>query len=537
MTVKTNAYTTAIETIHAPSSAIENALKAAKCPKKKSRHLLPIGIAAAIAAAVIGMVLIYGVYIEPKAQLILDSGESVTVTLNSRGKVLEAKGYPALGGKSAEEAIEAIVNKMMEDDKLTKDENTLIIGTSGNDLSPEQAAECVNGAFDDAGFDGCTIAIAVENDIKTQRRQSATRACVINLLNTYEPTFSVENLSKLTSNELGLLLVKNIQNEDILITGAPSESAYIGFDGAMQKALRLSEFRENELSDASVVYSVYHGRLIYLVRLNAGDNSEAYFINAITGATEEAVKASSKEIDKVVNEAIGKPSPVQDPTQYPTDTVVAPSAAPFTDAAPIDDEANTDSKPFVDDPTTGVQATEKFADQPTSSLHTQAATTAESADYKTIPVTLTELSFVVASPSDNAREIAYQTLFEGQFLEDRRGEKTNGGEMAVITNSSQLRAFLKEHDYRFTDHQGHTLNDRYDSDYFKTHFILASACTVSDASYYTTVTRLCSDGGMIYTENSLSYGAARSGEYFCHTLSLYGVSRSEASSALPITVY
>ncbi len=535
--MKTNAYTTAIVAIHAPSSAIDNALKAAKSPKKKNRHLLPIGIAAAIAAAVIGMVLIYGIYIEPKAQLILDSRESVTVTLNSRGRVLEAKGYPTLAGQSAEEAIEAIVSKMIEDEKLTKDENTLIVGTSGSDLSPEQAVECVNGAFDDAGFDGCAIAIAVEDDIKGKRRQSAARACVINLLNTYEPTLSVENLSKLTSNELGLLLIKNVQNDDIFITGAPSESAYIGFDGAMQKALRLSGFRENELSDASVVYSVYHGRLIYLVRLNAGDYSEAYFINAITGATEEAVKASAEEIDKVVNEAIGKPSPVQDPTQNPTDTVVAPSAAPFSQAATVNDEANTDSKPPVDDPTTGVQATEKAADQPTSSLQTQAATAAESADYKTIPLTLRELSFVVTSPPDNAREIEYQTLFEGQFLEDRRGEKTNCGEMAVISNSTQLRAFLDEHGYRFTDRQGHTLNDRYDSDYFKTHFILASACTVSDASYYTTVTRLCSDGGMIYTENSLSYGAAHSGEFDCHTLSLYGVNRSQASSALPITVY
>lgn len=535
--MKANAYSTAIEKIHAPSSAVEDALKYAKSRKRDKRKLLPIGIAAAVAAAVLGMVLIYGVFVAPRSQIILDSRESVTVTLNSRDRVLSAKGYPALGGKPAEEAIGIIVNEMIGDKMLTKDENTLIVGTSGSaDLSPRQAAEYIDGAFDDAGFDGCTIAIAVESGAKTPHGQSATRACIVNLLNSYDPSLSVGNLSNLSTNELGLLLVKNIHNDDIVITGAPSESAYIGFDGAMQKALKLSGFRENELSDASVTYSVYHGRLIYLVRLNAGDNSEAYFINAISGATEEALKASAKEIDRVVKEAINKPSPAQNPTQEPTDTVAAPSAAPFTETATVADEAYMDSRSPLD-PTMGEQASEEASDKPTTSPQTQAATAAESADYKTVPVTLKELSFVVASPPDSAKEIGYQTLFEGQFLEDRRGEKINSGEMAVITDSGQLRAFLGEHNDAYTDKNGHTLTDRYDSDYFKTHFILASACTVSDASYYTTVTRLCSDGGMIYMENSLSYGAARSGEFYCHTLSLYGVSRSEASSALSLTVY
>lgn len=531
-----NAYTIAIEKIHAPSSAVENALKYAKSPAEGRRRLRPVAIAAAIAAAVLGTFLIYGVYIAPKSQIILDSRESVTITLNSRGNVLSAQGYPALGGKTEQEAIETVIEEMIGSDALTKEENTVIIGVSGNsDTTPGQLAEYANDVFDNSGFDGCTIAIVVDTNTQTQRRKSATQACIINLLNTYDPTLSVENLSGLSTNELGLLLVSRVHSGDIVVTGAPSESAYIGFDGAMQKALRLSGFRENELSDISVTYSVYHGRLIYLVRLNAGENSEAYFINAISGATEQAVKASAEEIDRVVKEAIGKPSPAQQPTQEPTYAAVTPSTAPFTEMTVIPDEAHTDNKPPVDEPTEA-QATERPEDTPTTSPQTQAATAAESATYKTVPVTLKELSFVVASPPDSAKEIGYQTLFEGQYLEDRRGERINVGEMAVIANSSQLKAFLGEHDYAYTDKNGHTLSDRYDSDYFKTHYILASACTVSDASYYTTVTRLSADGGNLYTENSLSYGAARSGDFYCRTLSLYGVSRS-AGIPQNLTVY
>ena len=41
---------------------------------------------------------------------------------------------------------------------------------------------------------------------------------------------------------------------------------------------------------------------------------------------------------------------------------------------------------------------------------------------------------------------------------------------------------------------------------------------------------------MIYMENSLRYGPAHSGEFYCHTMSLYGVSRS-AGIPESITVY
>ena len=546
--MKTNAYTTAIQRIHAPSSTVEKALQNAKerdfdRAEEVNRRPFPIkrvAIAAVIVLTMIGAIAVYGIFVAPTSQICLDSRESVTVTLNSRGKVLSADRYSTLVGKTAEKAIETIVKEMIDDGMLSKDENTLIVGISGNGtISPDLAAECVNDAYEDSGFDGCTIAMSIHKDFEAKRQKSMARACIINLLNTYEPSLSVENLSDLSVNELGLLLVKTIHNNDIVVTGAPSESAYIGFDGAVEKALMLSGIKEIELSDISVAYSIYHGKLIYLVRLNAGGNSEAYFINALTGATEQAIKAPAKDIDKAVEEAIQTP-PKQEPTETPTYSEVVPTIMPVTQSptVPVTEEKTDSAQPPLEDTTNAPEFTEPTVApnyDPTTApiIPTQTPTTAE---YPCISITLKELSFVVLSPPQSAVAVGYQTHFEGQYIEPRKGDKINSGEVAVITDYNQFLAFLKKNPYAFTDNNGSPLTNTYTAEYFKTHFILASACTVSDASYYTTVTELSSVGGMIYMENSLSYGPAHNGIFYCHTLSLYGVSRS-AGIPKNLTVY
>ena len=549
--MKKNLYTTAVHAVHAPSSAVEKALQYAKenasvSAEEKIRRSFPIrrlAIAAAIVLTMIGAAVIYGIFVAPASQICLDSRESVTITLNSRGKVLSAPGYPELNGESAEEAVKAIAGEMIRSGSLTAEDNTLILGVSDNaSLTPRQLADCAQETFDKEAFYGCILALAFGKNTNVRYRQSPSRTCLIELLHSYDSSLSVESLKALSGNSLCLLL-KDIRSDRLFITGTPSESAYIGFDGALQKALALSGFRENELSDISVIYSVYHGKLIYLVRLNAGEISEAYFINAVTGATEQAIKTPAKDIDKAVEEAIDTP-PVQNPTEKPTFAAAVPTVAPITqaptifaavsptqeDLPPSEESTNTPAytvptaKP-VNDPTTA----------PT--IPTQAPTIAEPAEYPSIPITLMELSFVVLSPPESAAEIGYQTLFEGQYIEPRNGDKTNSGEVAVITNYTQLQAFLKKYPYAYTDQNDKTLSSTFNTEYFNTHYLLISACTVSDASYYTTVTKLSSDSGMIYMENSLRYGPAHSGEYCCRTLSLYSVSRNEASPDLSITVY
>jgi len=486
-----------------------------------------LSIAAAFIALTITSVVIYSIFITTDSRIWLDSRESVAITLNSRGNVLSASGHPELSGVSAEQAVTEITKDMISTGALSKAENTLIIGS--DDLSDRVRLALVKSAqdsFSSYGFDGATVSLSCS--------EPGAKAAVIELLSDCDENFTHEGLKGLSANELNLLLHgSDIDKGSVGLTGFPSQVKYIGFDRAASKAMALSDLSESEMTDISISYTVYRSRLVYLVRLNAGDKSEAYFINAASGATEHTIKAPSDRIDDELKTVVD--SPTESPTHSESSAAAAPvyetlSASP-TDCAsePTEDIHPTAEHMQTEPPTATVS--------PTASPPTQASTEPLSAEYISIPITLKELAFVTDIPPENAHDVHYQTLFEGQFIEPRDSERINCGEVAKITNSIQLKNFLADHNYIYTNKNGSALKSVFTEEYFKNKFIIASACTVSDASYYTTATHLTADDDKMFLENSLSYGTAHSGEYYCRMLSIYAVDRSLLSPDLKLTVY
>lgn len=528
--MKINLYTKSLQEIHAPSSAVDNALRYAYSGvRSETRRTIPfkrLAIAASIVIIAVGIWAIYGMFIMPTSVITLDSRESVTITLNSRGNILSADSYSELSGKSASSSVSAITEDMLNRNVLSEDENTVLVGISGTaQQNAAQIADSITDTFDAHHFDGCCITVIGED--------ADPKLSLIRTMEDDDPALSGEELRKLSVNDLCLLMLNSgVRSDTVLVSGTPSESAYIGFDGAVAKALTLSNLTQEELVDLSVSYSIYHGRLIYLVRLNAGDTGEAYFINAVSGATEQAIKAPSDKIGQEIEKAIDRSHTAADPTT----ATQAPVVVDATEAVDATSSTDSPNMPPLEEPTDN--RPDDSSTIPTIPIiPTELPTTSYSDKYRSTPVTLTQLSFVTLSPPDTAAEVGYKTLFEGQYIEPRSGDKVNGGAVAVITDRGQLQQFFSDNHLRYTDKNGGSLTNDFTDEYFKTRYLIASTCTVSDASYYTTITDLKSDGDMIYMENSLTYGASKSGEYLCHTLSLYELNRSAASPDQQLTVY
>lgn len=495
-----------IDNLSTPPALIEKTL--AIPSEKRTVNHKPL-IAAAVILIVLGAAAIYGIFVAPAATVRLDSRESVTITLNSRGRVLSASDRPGLVGMTAEEAVGEITREMLDNKNLDQNENTLLIGYSEK-LDADRLIARASGVFSESGFAGCVVALPSED---------GGRNALIRCLG---DTYGTQNLKGLTVNALALLLTDDdLRDEEISLTGSPSESAYIGFDGAVARAMSLTSFGENELADASVSYGVYHGRLIYLVRLNAGDKSEAYFINALTGAAEEALKAPADKINQAVEDALRTPSP--DPP--PQDATVKPTVAPPATAVPTEDDP-------ADNPPVMIET-----EGATYAAPIQFPTTPESSEYTAVSIGLTELSFITLSLPEGKSPIIYQTLFEGHYIEPRSGEKQSGGTVAVITNLSQWRAFLSANSFSYTDRGGNTLSDGFTADYFTNYILIASACTVPDAGYYTTFTDISANGDTVYIENSLTYGTAPIDGTYCRTLSIYAAERSQISADMTFKIY
>lgn len=261
---------------------------------KKRRSFGKLPIAAAIVLLLISTAVLYGIFIAPASMVYLDSRESVTVSLNSRKNVLSANHDHQLDGRSAEYAVESITREMLDTGAINEAENTLILGTQKQSEKDREALlESVRNVFTESRFHGAIISLSCSD--------TGAKAEVINRLSGAVDSFSADSLRDLSANDLNLLLHDYKVSEDMELIGVPSEGMYIGKAAARARAEKQSDLTDGEIT---VIYSVYHRRMVYLVTIIKSDRGEAYFINASDGSIESAVRATAEQIQKTIRKEV-----------------------------------------------------------------------------------------------------------------------------------------------------------------------------------------------------------------------------------------
>ena len=481
-------------------------------PKVKTRTVYRIVAAAAVFVILTAAGLLYGLFVRPCGHVYLDSLESVELTLNARGRVLsvmpQGRDRAPLSGCTAAGAIKEILPQMLADSSLSTNENTLIIGTDGiGDSAVDELAAAASGVFDEYSFKASVVTVR-RVGFDPGAHPSPAMAAVADRLSGMGESLTPDSLVGLSANDLNLLYSESdLSADDITVTGEPSDSAHIGFDKAVGRAMSLTSFSEDEIGDVSVRHSAYHGSLVYLVRLSSGGRGEAYFINASNGAAVHAVKAPSDQLDDAVAREL-------------TNDVTPPE---------VTSAQQTAEEPSVqhDSPT----------QPPTSAAPSQSAQRADDQPVVSAEISMKELSFVLMTPPDNADEIAYTPLFEGQCFDVRGDEKLSGGTVSVITSLSGMRGFLADNDYPYVGADGDRPDDIFDEEYFRSHTVIAVSCAFTDMSYRAKLTALSADSGKLYAEMSIAYGESRSGEYCCRALSLYETDKTSAPSGVELNIY
>ena len=495
-------------------------------PQRQQYAVHRFAIAAAFVLLIAVSFIIYGIFVSPTSYIYFDSQETITVTLNSRGRVLSVKGstekLPAVSGKRCDEAAEELIAAMVDNGSIKASENTLIIGA---DNLPEADRNALFTASSETlaqyEFDTAVIEIKCHNSSPQNTSPSVSR--MIELLCESDSSLDPNNLSRLSANDLAILWAdRGLSNPDITVNGVASDSGHIGFENATAKALVMSDFKQADIDSIQLSYSVYHGRLIYIVRVKCAEKSEAYFINAETGTTEQVIKTPTEKAEEAIEQEIRssvEPSPPKsvDPTQASDSVKTVPTTANIE--RPTDANSTDETKASI------------------QSAPTQPQTEAESNTYSSLTITMKELSFVVQEVPDSAVLIEHKALFEGQCFNTRNGEKQNTGSVAVITTWSALQKYLSDNAYPYVDKDGNSPSAGIDRSFFKDHSIIAVSGVFSDASYYACLTDIRINGSDLYAEASLSYGESRSGEFYCRALTLYGIDKNLIQSTDNIIVY
>lgn len=257
--------------------------------------------------------------------VLLDAEAGIGLQLDKAQKVVKAEGLNEAGtsilaqlelqGLDADTAVNGIVDAMIDAGQLSDKANSILVSVAGSNAAKQQSAIAakVEKAMADAGISGAVLSQTVSVDEKLEKLASENgitvgKAQLVSSLASLEEGREFAMLAKLSVHELNLILSASSGKTEIVVSGNPSEDAYIGMDAA--KLAALEHAGENAANEATAVYIEMDCKdavLCYEVTFRFGSYTYAYNIDARDGS----VLTYDMQFD-------GVPSVTQPPVTVPT---------------------------------------------------------------------------------------------------------------------------------------------------------------------------------------------------------------------------
>ncbi len=274
--------------------------------EKKNRTPLFKGLALAAMALIIAAGIFgfnyYEMNYKAVSTIAFDVNPSIELKVNSQDRILEVIplnddaitviGDMDLKGSDLDVAVNALIGSMIRNGYLSDLANSILISVENND--PEKAAQLQQLLSDEISqfittnnFSGAVLSQSITEDqelrnLANEYGITMGKAQLIQQILSMNPLYTFENLSKLSINELNLLINDhNVSN--ITSTGSASDKNYIGNEQAKQIALQHANVSEANTSYCNVKLDYEMGTMVYEVEFYANGTEYDYDINALSG--------------------------------------------------------------------------------------------------------------------------------------------------------------------------------------------------------------------------------------------------------------
>ncbi|MBR3178875.1 MAG: PepSY domain-containing protein [Clostridia bacterium] len=301
------------------SGQILKDIDAAQKPAVRKRNLknlwLRIGSMAAVFVLLAVGAFSYAGYAKIDSTVTLDVNPSIELCVNRSNRVLRVTplnedgetviGTMNLKNVDLDVAVNALIGSMMKNGYLSEISNSILITVDGSDeLRSWELSAHVSAEVDSmlkAGFPGAVLSQTATNDemiryLADSNSITVGKAQLIQTLIGKNPMYTFEELSKLTINELNVLLEKQPMTETIRTIGNASTEAYIGEEQALANACLYVglEASEVELTEP-VELEFENGRMVYDIEFRKDDVKYEFEVDAVSG---EVVSFEEKQKSK-----------------------------------------------------------------------------------------------------------------------------------------------------------------------------------------------------------------------------------------------
>lgn len=238
--------------------------------------------------------------VNPSVEIKVNRDEDVikVIPLNKDGeKVLDDMDLERV---DLDVAVNAIIGSMLKNGYLSVDENSILVSVKNEDVSKANklkedisneineilTASSINGSILSQAYDNDKNAqnLANNNDISEGKARLINSVLNSNITDSKGNAYTFESLSKLSINELDLLLSsKETEVSGTTKSGSASESLYIGKEKAKQIAFKNAGVSANNVRELEIELDVDNGKLVYEVEFESGSKEYEYDIHAKTG--------------------------------------------------------------------------------------------------------------------------------------------------------------------------------------------------------------------------------------------------------------
>lgn len=239
-----------------------------------------------------------------------DVNPSIELEINEKEKIIkanalndEAKKVLAdmdFKGVDLDIAVNAIIGSMLKNGYITIDNNSILVSVKNNDKEKGQQLQArlskdIDEILKTSGVDGSIITLLYEeddellklandNNISEGKAKLINNIINLNLKDHNGNLYTVASLSKLSINELKLLLQeKETTLKNVNTSGTASSSSYIGKDKAKEIAFAKAGVKEKDAFDIEVVLDADDGQLVYDIEFKTKTKEYEYEVDAKTG--------------------------------------------------------------------------------------------------------------------------------------------------------------------------------------------------------------------------------------------------------------
>lgn len=256
---------------------------------------------------------IIGIDVNPSLELGINSKNKVVSVNTNNDDAIKVIGDMNLKGTDVLVAMNAIFGSMVKNGYINDSENSILISLVDGEYNVDKLANDVYNNLQNEKINSSILTLNTntsdyDNELSKKYNISVSKVKLIKSIINKNSLYRFEDLSKLNTNELNILVNNSInKNEEVSTIGSASTSKYISIDMVKDIVFKHAKVENKNIVNLEIEYDYENGNMIYDVEFDCNNIEYDYEVDAVSGKIlESEIENKNKDSNNNNNTYLSK---------------------------------------------------------------------------------------------------------------------------------------------------------------------------------------------------------------------------------------